>query len=400
MIPGRPTRTMDVAVVTVARSDFGIYLPVLRALAATDWAKPLIIAGAAHLSDRHGRTADWIEQEGFAIDARVPVTYRNDASLAVAHGCAEAITGFANAFEALKPEAIVLLGDRFEMHSAAVAAVPFGIPVAHLHGGEITQGAIDECYRHSITKLSHIHFASTSSYADRIVQMGEDPRHVFAFGAPGLDHIASFIPWSIERLAEELSLCLDQSPLAVTFHPETLSDRDSLSQVEPLIEVLCELDVPLIISQPNADPGNHAILERWRAFADSRRDRVRLIANLGTQGYFSLLHYAKAMVGNSSSGIIEAASFELPVVNIGERQLGRIRGKNVIDVDFDRLAIRNAIVKATSGEFRTKLSKMTNPYGCGNASEKIVAALGQILQAGFSVRKPFHDLSDSIVKAA
>ncbi|MBB3207818.1 UDP-hydrolyzing UDP-N-acetyl-D-glucosamine 2-epimerase [Rhodopirellula rubra] len=381
-----------IATVTVARSDFGIYLPVLRKIAASDWAQPLVVAGAAHLSNRHGHTADWIVSEGFSIDAEVPITDQTDNAVGVAIGCAEAIQGFAKAFDQLKPDAIMLLGDRFEMHAAAVAAVPFGIPIIHLHGGEITQGAIDESYRHSITKLSHVHFASTRAYADRIIQMGEDPRRVFVSGAPGLDHLADFAPWSIDQLATKLDLSLDQRPLSITFHPETLCDRDSLTQVRYLIDAISDLDVPMVISQPNADPGNQAILEQWTEFTNARPNRVRLVANLGTQGYFSLLHHAASMVGNSSSGIIEAASFSLPVVNIGERQQGRIHAENVVDVGFDSEAIKAAITKVSSPQFRSGLQTLQNPYGDGTASDHIVGTLRKLMQRPLSVRKPFFDL--------
>ncbi|SMP47682.1 UDP-N-acetylglucosamine 2-epimerase (non-hydrolysing)/GDP/UDP-N,N'-diacetylbacillosamine 2-epimerase (hydrolysing) [Neorhodopirellula lusitana] len=387
-----PNFRSKIAIVTVARSDFGIYLPVLRRLQKTAWADLQIVAGAAHLSQRHGHTVDWIASEGFTVSAEVPITDNTNDARGVARGSAEATLGFADAFEKLQPDLIVLLGDRFEMHAAAVAAVPFAIPITHLHGGETTQGAIDESYRHSLTKMSHLHFASTAAYANRIIQMGENPDNVVVSGAPGLDHLETFQPMSVADLETRLSLSLRVAPLAVTFHPETLSNRTAEQQLQPLLEVLASSPHPAVISQPNADPGNSAILEALQAFASDHSERVRLVSNLGTQAYFSLLHHAAAMVGNSSSGIIEAASFELPVVNIGDRQKGRLHGENVINCGYGQTDIESALRLACSHAFQSKLNGMTNPYGNGTASKLIVDELESRLRSGLSVRKPFHDM--------
>ncbi len=388
-------RRRKIAIVTVARSDFGIYLPILRKLSDSTWAEPLLIAAAAHLSARHGRTIHWIEQEGFPVSAEVPTSDDTQSPLGVGRACGQAVAGFAEAIAALHPDMLMLLGDRFEMHAAAVAAVPFALPIIHLHGGETTEGAIDECYRHSLTKMSHVHFASTRTYADRILQMGEDPKRVFVSGAPGLDTLAELDRLSWSELQERVGIELDQSPLAVTFHPETISDLTPRQQLLPLLETLAKTTRPLVISRPNADPGNETITAMWEEFVARRSSQAALLANLGSTAYFSLLHHAAAMIGNSSSGIIEAASFGLPVVNIGDRQKGRIRAHNVIDVPCRHPEIQSAMTWACDPKTRESLQGMTNPYGDGQASQRIVSALASLDCCSALIKKPFFDQPES-----
>ncbi|MEM9366200.1 MAG: UDP-N-acetylglucosamine 2-epimerase [Planctomycetota bacterium] len=388
-----------IAVVTVARSDFGILLPVLRQLKDQAWCDLSLIAAAAHLSQKHGETLEWVCREGFQADAMVPTSDETDTPAQVGRATAKAVSGFTTAYEKLRPDLLILLGDRFEMHAAAVAAVPFRIPIAHIHGGEITEGAIDECYRHSITKMSHLHFASTQAHADRIVQMGEAPDHVVACGAPGLDQLQGFQPLTRDELQSRLNLSLSKRPLAITFHPETLGYLRAEDQLTSLMTVLKTADHPLVISQPNADPGNAKIREAWERFAAQAPDRIRLVANMGTQTYFSLLHHAAAMVGNSSSGIVEAASFGLPVVNVGDRQKGRMAGRNVIHCRNEVDSIRSAVLQACDDSFRRGLQAMANLYGDGHASERIVSVLQARLVTGLSTRKPFYDLPPAAVRA-
>lgn len=393
-VKGKPHRR-KIAVVTVARSDFGIYLPILRKLSDSTWGEPLLIAAAAHLSDRHGRTIQWIEREGFSVSAEVPTSDDTQSPLGVGRSCGQAVAGFAEAIAALQPDMLMLLGDRFEMHAAAVAAVPFALPIIHLHGGETTEGAIDECYRHSLTKMSHVHFASTRAYADRILQMGEDPKRVFVSGAPGLDTLAQTDRLSWSELQERIGIQLDHSPLAVTFHPETISDLTPRQQLLPLLAALANTTRPLVISRPNADPGNETITAMLGEFVAPRSSRAVLLANLGSPAYFSLLHHAAAMVGNSSSGIIEAASFGLPVVNIGDRQKGRLRAHNVIDVPCCQSAIESALNWACDPKTRGSLQGMANPYGDGRASQRIVSALASLDCCPSLIKKTFFDHPES-----
>jgi len=262
--------------------------------------------------------------------------------------------------------------------------------VAHIHGGESTEGAIDELIRHAITKMSHLHFASTESYAQRIIQMGEEPWRVIVSGAPSLDNLSAIHLLSPQELKELHGLTLQDCTLLVTYHPVTLEFDDTETQMYELLSALEELDCGVIFTYPNADAQNHVIIEMIHEFTARNERRSQIVANLGTQGYFSLMNHAAAMVGNSSSGIIEAASFKLPVVNIGNRQSGRLKGKNVIDVGYSKTEIADGIKKALSAEFKTSLSDLVNPYGDGLATDQIMRKLKEIKIDDALLRKRFH----------
>lgn len=387
------SRRRRIGVVTVARSDFGIYLPLLRRLRDCNWAELQLIVAAAHLSPTHGNTVDWIREEGFSAAFEVPMTSEDDSPLAAAESMGRGLQGFASAYDHLRPDLLVLLGDRFEMHSAASAAVPFQIPVAHIHGGEVTTGAIDDALRHSISKLSHLHFASTKPYARRLVCMGAPPELVEVSGAPGLDAITAIQRLNREQLAERLGIPLDRAPLAVTFHPETRCGTTATEQITPLLRVLSQQDRPLVISRPNADPGNAEIVQRWENFLQRYNGPTVFANNLGSQVYFSVLAESAVMIGNSSSGIIEAASFELPVVNIGDRQGGRIRPENVIDVANKTVAIADGLNRALSESFRQSLRGMVNPYGDGQATQRIYHRLKHQPLGSALLNQTFYDVA-------
>jgi UDP-hydrolysing UDP-N-acetyl-D-glucosamine 2-epimerase len=365
-----------IAIVTVARSDYGIYRPVLRRIQREPGLRLMLFAAGMHLSPQFGMTVNAIEQDGFGVDERVEMLLSSDTPEGVAKSLGLGVIGFAQAYARSRPDILVVLGDRYEMLAAAAAALPFKIPVAHIHGGESTEGAIDESIRHSITKMSHLHFASTEAYARRIVQMGEEPWRVTVSGAPGLDNLTDLYPLSREELEAQYGLCLSDpiGALLVTYHPVTLEYEQTEAQVVELLSALWGAAMPVVFTYPNADTNNHVIAEMIEDFV-ARTPDARLVANMGTQGYFSLMSMAAAMVGNSSSGIIEAASFKLPVVNVGNRQAGRIRPRNVIDVACHREAILGGIRRATSSEFRASLSDLVNPYGDGHAAERIVQRL-------------------------
>jgi len=284
----------------------------------------------------------------------------------------------------------MVLGDRFEMLCPALAALPLRLPVAHIHGGETTHGAIDESLRHCITKLAHLHFASHPTHAARLVRMGEPPDRVIVSGAPALDALNDFEPFDRAMLADRLDLPLDDPYAVITFHPTTLDATAPEQQVDALFQALAESDLTLVFSRPNADPGARAISTAIFAFA-AAHERAVVLPELGQRGYFSLMHHAAVMVGNSSSGIIEAASFKLPVVNIGQRQAGRTRAANVIDVPCERDAIIAAIERATSEAFADSLGELTNPYGDGRAAGRIVEAIRSIKLTPNWVMKPFYD---------
>jgi UDP-hydrolysing UDP-N-acetyl-D-glucosamine 2-epimerase len=287
------------------------------------------------------------------------------------------LIGFAQSYARFRPDILLVLGDRFEMHAAVGAALPFKIPVAHIHGGESTEGLIDEPIRHSITKMSHLHFTSIEYYAQRIIQMGEEPWRVVVSGAPSLDALQMLSFLSRQELDQRYGLNPAVPLLIVTYHPVTLEYETTETQVAELLAAVREVDVQMIFTYPNADTHGRKIIEMIHDFV-AQCGHAHVIVNLGPEAYFSFMQHAAAMVGNSSSGIIEAASFKLPVVNIGNRQRGRVRAHNVIDVSCDRSEILAGIRKALSSKFRAELKDLVNPYGDGCATEKIVDKLKKV----------------------
>lgn len=381
-----------IAVVTVGRSDLGLYVPILRRLQDDPGFELRIIAAGAHLSPEFGSTAQLIDREGFAIAARVEMLLSSDSPVGIAKSMGLGTIGFADAYARLRPDIIMVLGDRFEMHAAAVAALPFKIPVAHIHGGELTESAMDDALRHSMTKLSHLHFVSTPEYARRVQQLGEEPWRVTVSGAPGLDHVNATRLLTADELESLYNFPFSRHPLLVTFHPTTLAYEDTAEHTAALLEAIAQSDRPAVFTLPNADTYGRRIIELIRDFVQCSPSAI-LIDNLGTQGYFSVMALAAAMVGNSSSGIIEAASFGLPVVNIGDRQRGRLRERNVIDVGHSAEEVLGGITKAVSADFRAGLSGLTNPYGDGRAAERIVDQLKNVTLDNTLLIKRFHQVS-------
>ena len=363
-----------ISVVTVGRSDFGIYRSVLRAIEAEPDLQLRLIVSGAHLSSATGGTVKEVIESGFAVHDRVDMLLAADTPVAVSKSMGLGVLGFAEVYQRTCPDLLLVLGDRFEMLAAVIAAVPFKIPIAHIHGGELTFGAIDDAFRHAITKCSHLHFASTQEHAQRIIQLGEHPDRVFVSGAPSLDNLKEIRLLSKTQLEERVGMQLPKPPIVVTFHPVTLQYEQTEMQVQELISALLSFDHPIVITKPNADTSGQIIVGNIEQLA-RQHSNVRVVDSLGTQAYFSLMSQAAAMVGNSSSGIIEAASFSLPVVNIGIRQAGRPRSVNVIDVDNDRSQIATALNIALSDEFRRGIRRTKNIYGTGNAAECIVRTL-------------------------
>jgi UDP-hydrolysing UDP-N-acetyl-D-glucosamine 2-epimerase len=380
-----------IGVVTVARSDYGIYLPVLRKIAADPELKLRLIVSGMHLSPEFGLTVETIEADGFEIEDRVEMLLSSDTPEGIAKSMGLGTIGFAQVYARSRPDILVVLGDRFEMYAAALAALPFKIPVAHIHGGEVTQGAIDDALRHAMTKLSHLHFASTQDYARRLHQLGEEPWRVTVSGAPSLDNLGSIELLGVGELETRYGLRLDRAPLLVTFHPVTLEYENSSYYMDELLAALDEVGMPSVFTLPNADTGGRVLIEKVEAFVQHRA-WATIVGNLGTQAYFSLMALAAAMVGNSSSGIIEAASFELPVVNIGTRQQGRVRGGNVLDVGYSREEIGGAIGKAIEPGFRSELNGLENPYGCGQGAREIVRKLKSVELSDQLLGKKFSDV--------
>jgi UDP-hydrolysing UDP-N-acetyl-D-glucosamine 2-epimerase len=362
-----------VGVVTVARSDYGIYRPLLRELSRRDDVDLCLFVGGMHLVERFGATVQEIERDGFPIAERVDFLLPEDSPDAVATSIGRGVEAYAAAFERSKPDIVVILGDRFEMFAAAVAALPLLLPVAHIHGGEITEGAMDDSLRHATTKLSHLHFAATDDYARRIRQLGEEEWRIVVSGSPALDAVNDRQPVYDRELLERFEISLESPTLLVTIHPETLEPDSGTAHAAEVLAAVRESGFDAIVTFPNADPGHRALVELIESAAVD--GRIRIVRSLGTDAYLSVLERAVAMVGNSSSGIIEAPSFGLPVVNVGARQRGRVRAANVIDVEPQREAIGTAIARAVSPAFRRSLEGMKNPYGDGHAAKRIADVL-------------------------
>lgn len=390
----RPLRT--IGVVTTSRADYSGYRPLLKALQADpDICLRLYVSGM-HLSPEFGLTVRAIENDGFEIAERIEVLLSSDTPEAIAKSMGLGLIGFGQAFSKFRPDILVVFGDRFEMLAAALAAVPFKIPLAHLGGGELTQGAIDDALRHSMTKMAHLHFVSTEDYAYRVIQLGEDPARVFVTGEPALDDILIAQQMSAEELRRRFGIDVERPFLLVTFHPVTLEFEQVEWQIDALLAALAEADLAVVFTAPNADTGHHVIRERLEQFAAANRF-VWLVENFGAQAYFSMMSLAAAMVGNSSSGIVEAASFQLPVVNIGTRQDGRVRARNVIDVGYSQAQISEGIHKALDRQFRDSLSGLVNPYGIGDASSIILKRLKSTVLGDALLKKKFHDMPSNQV---
>lgn len=383
-----------IAIVTGTRAEYGLLYWIIKDLHEDENVELQLIVTGMHLSPEFGLTVKEIEKDGFPIADKVEMLISSDTETAIATSMGLGMIGFAKAYERLLPDILLVLGDRFEILSAVATSVPFRIPVAHISGGESTEGAIDEPIRHAVTKMSHIHFASTERYRKRIIQMGEQPDRVFCLGAPSIDNINKLKFFNKDDLYRELDIPSDKKVGVVTYHPVTLENNTSESQILLLIEVLREFtDIYWVFTMPNADTYGRAIAEKVKHFTQEYAERSKLVFSLGSLRYLSLLKNAQLMIGNSSSGLIEAPSFELPVVNMGDRQKGRVRTDNVIDVPVLKAeTIRNAINKAISTKFRDSLKGLKNPYGAGGASEQIVEKLKTIPLGELLLKKRFHDL--------
>ncbi len=388
-----------IGVVTVGRSDYGIYRPILEEISLRKGLELHLIVAGMHLDERFGSTIRLIESDGFRPAAIVPIAYRSDDPCGIARSMGEATAGFAECWARTPLDMLFVVGDRFEMHAAAVAALPFKLPVAHVHGGEVTRGAIDESLRHSLTKLSHLHFVATAEYGDRVIQMGEAPWRVHVVGAPALDELRGRVPMGAAELKRLFGVRLDPPPLLITYHPVTLEYEQTEHHITELLAALDKAAVPAVFTLPNADTHNSVIRKAQEAYVRSHPTAM-IVENFGNDAYFGMMRVAAAMVGNSSSGIIEAPSFALPVVNVGTRQEGRVRGANVIDVAEDRDEIFEGICKACRPEFRRMLSGVRNPYDRGGASSAIGDTLENIAIDDRLLRKVFYDATTTSVCSA
>jgi UDP-N-acetylglucosamine 2-epimerase (non-hydrolysing)/GDP/UDP-N,N'-diacetylbacillosamine 2-epimerase (hydrolysing) len=362
-----------IAVVTTSRADYShLYWPLHDLAKHPDVNLQLIVLGA-HLSPQFGETVKEIEKDGFSIAARVECLLSSDTDVGMAKTLGLAVLSLADVLGKIRPDLLLLIADRYEMLAPAAVALTLRIPIAHIEGGEISQGAIDDAVRNALTKMSHIHFTSTEGARSRVVAMGEEPWRVHRAGAPSLDHLRRSTLLSCEQLQRKLELDLNRPTLLVAYHPVTIV-RDTTQEADAVFAALREVEAQILFCYPNADAGSLALLERTRAFLATRGD-ARVFVNLDSVTYWSLMRQVSLLVGNSSSGIMEAASFALPVVNIGMRQQGRERARNVLDAEPKTDAITAKILEGMSDAFRASLRGMTNPYGDGFAAERIVQVL-------------------------
>ena len=380
-----------IGAVTTSRADYGLYRPLLNAIHNDPELRLRLLVSGMHLSPQYGLTVREIEADGYEIAERVEVLIAADTPEAISKSVGLGVIGFAQVFSRWLPDILIVSGDRFEMHAAALAALPFMVPIAHLGGGDITEGVIDDVLRHSLSKLSHLHFPSTEVCARRIIQLGEEPWRVIVSGEVGLDNLRTIKMLTRSELEASYGLQLAGPFLLATYHPATLEYEQAEWQIDELLASLQETHMPIIFTLPNADTGNRVIRKKLEQFVTSNPSS-RLVDNFGVQAYFSLMNLAAAMIGNSSSGIVEAASFQLPVINIGTRQRGRIRTRNVIDVGYCRTEILMGIQQALESQFRASLNGLVNPYGNSEASSVIVQCLKSIPLGDSLVRKKFHDV--------
>lgn len=384
-----------ICVISGTRAEYGLLYWIIREIQADPELSVQLIVTGMHLSQEFGLTYKQIEEDGVHIDRKVEILLSSDTDVGTTKSVGIGCLGFADAFSDLQPDVVLVLGDRFEILSAVIAAMFAKIPVAHIHGGEITAGVVDENIRHAITKMANIHFPSTDSYAKRIIQMGENPEVVFCYGAPGLDNIYRLNLLTKEELETSLGFKIEAKTAIFTYHPETLDSKNSKKQIDRILKAILQSDLNVIFTKSNADPFGRAINNTLEIFVQKNPIKYKLCASLGQLKYLSLLQYVDVMIGNSSSGLLESSSFKLPVVNIGDRQLGRIRPLNVIDVKHSLNEIIQGIEKGLSSEFNKLISNCNNPYDKyqdGRVSYRIKEKLKTVQLNEKLIKKKFFDL--------
>ncbi len=363
----------SICVVTGSRAEYGLFYPVLRKIQASEYLKLQIIATTMHLSEDFGLTYKQIEFDGFHIDEKIDNLLASNSKAAITKSTGLAIILLSDAYSRLKPDAVLLLGDRFETHAAATAAMLMNIPIAHIHGGETSEGAVDEQIRHAITKMSYLHFTSTEEYRQRVIQMGESPERVLYTGAPGIDNILHGALLGKRELEEAIQWSFSEPTALITIHSETLVDVDLEVQIKAFLAEIAKSKLNVLFTYANADDGGKVINREIEAFVAQNKMKYKVEKSLGQLKYLSAIKYVDVLVGNTSSGIIEAASFKKPVVNVGGRQQGRLQSGNVINCEVDDVS--EAISTALSSEFIERCLSIENRYGNGTAAGKIVSEL-------------------------
>ena len=380
-----------ICVVTGSRADYGLLRSVIQAIKDDPNLDIQVVATGMHLSPTFGLTYKEIEADGFFIDEKVEVLNEFDTPYEISQSIAKGITGCAKVFSKLEPDLVLLLGDRFEIFSAAIAAYVALIPIAHIHGGELTGGALDEAFRHSISKMSSLHFVAAEEYKKRLIQLGENPKNIYLAGGLGVESIKRHKLLNKQELENELNIKFLDKSLLITFHPVTLDIESSELQFKELLEALSNFkDTTLIFTMPNADNGGRKLIKMVEEFVIENKNAKAFIS-LGQLLYFSCISNMDGVVGNSSSGIIEVPSFKKATINIGDRQLGRLQAESIINCKPLKIDILNAIEKLYSSGFQTRLDRVTNPYSGTGVNKKIMEVLRSISLDGI-FKKAFHDL--------
>jgi len=381
-----------ICVVTGTRAEYGLLRWVMEGIRNSTKLDLQVIATGMHLSPEFGLTYREIEKDGFRIDRKVEMLLSSDTPVGIAKSMGLCSVGFADAFQELNPDLIVILGDRFELFSAVSVAMVSRIPVAHLHGGEATEGAIDESIRHSITKMSHLHFVAAEEYKKRVIQLGEQPDRVFNVGGLGIDNILKLRLLDRTELENSIKFKLGSKNLLITFHPVTLENSTSAQQMGELLSALNKLDnTNLIFTMPNSDTDGRVLFKIIEEYVSSNIKSV-VFTSMGQLRYLSCLKHVDGVIGNSSSGLLEVPTFKIGTINIGDRQRGRLKAISVIDCEPNEPSISRAIKMLYSADYQNRLTTVKNPYGCGGASESIVNILNDVSLDGL-LKKRFYNLN-------
>ena len=381
-----------ICVVTGTRAEYGLLFWLMREIERDPRLNLQLVVTGTHLDSRFGKTVDAIERDGFTVDVRIPLDLADDTPAGITNATAAALAGMGKALAELTPDIMVLLGDRYEILAAAAAAALHRVPIAHIHGGEVTEGAIDDAMRHAVTKLSSLHFPAADAYRDRIIQMGEAPQTVQTVGAPGLDHLEHTTLLSAEETARELGIDDDTPYFLITMHPATLGEGSPEAEVDALLTALDQFENHVaVFTGVNADAGRDAIAARIEKYVAQTPGRARLFTSLGQRRYLSAMKYCAAVVGNSSSGIIEAPSLKTPTVNIGERQRGRVKAKSIIDCTNDTESIERSIKKAMQISNKPEKFLFANPYEKHGTSDVILKLLSSFC-IDRNIKKAFYDI--------
>lgn len=381
-----------IAVLTGTRAEYGLLKPLLKKIEQDEELKLCLVVTGTHLEKQYGETASEIERDGFKIDHKVKMNLKSDRPEGILRSMALELDGLAEVFSQEQPDLLILLGDRYEILMAAATALINRVPIAHIHGGELTQGAIDEGIRHAVTKMSAIHFTSTKEYRKRVIQMGEQPDLVFDVGALGVENISNINYLSQRELTKKFAIDWSRPIVMVTYHPVTLEDNTAEKQFGNLLRVLARHEeYNYIFTYANADTDGQIINHMIEQFVEEKKNS-RAFASMGQVGYLSTLRYAAAVVGNSSSGIIEAPSFHIPTVNVGNRQMGRMKAGTVVDCGTAQDEIEKAFAEALSEKFRNQCMEESNPYEGKNTAENIMKHIKNYLKVFNNTEKKFYDM--------